>query len=528
MPNLSYFYKKSPKVYIGSILCVFFLVLSNSVVFATTFFVLEQVVKLVGTQQGSIKLWIFIGLFLIANIIRTISMALFNYSLRILAVRVARQIRSLVYQNISHSTYASIDKLDRSILQNLLNDNLDQYIIKDFLYRYTWVFILDLAIVLIIFGVFINTYALIIVLVFAIIELSISVTLKWYSSYSKFKMTIVNDAFVSKFSRIAKNFSIFLFSDKLSLFFSKNNQIFKTQARDLYKLELRSKFLEILPVIFVSFKFVIFIGVSIPLYTNGLISIEAIIATASNMGVTSFAISYFVEDVGNKKSIIEYRDKLNQYFEVLVPYENEYKTTFMNLSLKDVSLTLDDKKIFKNVNLELNQNDKLLISGKSGSGKSALLSCLLNHQVFSSGEYELNNQKTDSLTDYSRLFSYSDNKNIIFDGNAIENITMFDSNINQKLFDQIVSQLKIDYIQDWTLNINTLNLSEGQKQKIVIARSFYQNRDIFIFDESLTNLDKEAFELTLSLISNLKKTVILIAHNLPKNQSLLFNKAVSL
>ena len=202
--------------------------------------------------------------------------------------------------------------------------------------------------------------------------------------------------------------------------------------------------------------------------------------------------------------------------------EDDFKET---LKLNKASFSFEDKKVFENVNLEIEKNKITVISGGNGAGKSTLINILLGLLPLRSGDYLIDNKKI-IISNYnlSHLIGYVPQEINLIDDN-IENNIAFGKNedeIDRNSINEISKTLQFDELLTKRLNDknfmvgeNGQNLSGGQRQKIVLARALYGNPAIIIMDEPTSDLDEENIELFYKLILRLKesKTFIIITHD---------------
>jgi ATP-binding cassette subfamily B protein len=171
----------------------------------------------------------------------------------------------------------------------------------------------------------------------------------------------------------------------------------------------------------------------------------------------------------------------------------------------------------------LNKGDFVAIRGISGIGKSTLMKMLLGVFKPQQGTIDicLENGKTIQASPDTRcMFSYVPQGNYLFSGTIRENILM----INPNASDEEVSQaLKLSEIEDFIENLpdgldtvigeKGLGISEGQAQRLAIARALISNAPIILLDEATSALDKNTEEKVLDNIKKLnKKTCIIITH----------------
>lgn len=214
-------------------------------------------------------------------------------------------------------------------------------------------------------------------------------------------------------------------------------------------------------------------------------------------------------------------------------YNNEFK----GIKLDKVSFSYLDKygnkvEVLKDFSLAINKNQKILIKGHSGGGKSTLMKIILMLLKPDSGEVLINEQPLDKK--YERLFAYVPQDNLLMQGTIKDVVTLFDSKVNKDLFNE---SLKIsessNFVNNLTLKEETyLNekgsgLSLGEMERIAIARAIYSEAPILLLDECSASLDAATEEKVLSNILSLEnKTIVLISHH--KYDESKFDKVVDL
>jgi len=214
-----------------------------------------------------------------------------------------------------------------------------------------------------------------------------------------------------------------------------------------------------------------------------------------------------------------------------------------SIKLVNASFSFDDKKVLNNVNLNIRKDEITVISGGNGAGKSTLINIILGLLPLNAGDY-LIDEKNISILDYnlSNLIGYVPQEINLIDDNVENNIAFGENEIeiDYKSIIAISKDLQFDELLIKRLNDknfmageNGQNLSGGQRQKIVLARSLYKDPEILIMDEPTSAFDEDNINLFYKLILKLKgkKTIIIITHdekvkNLANNNYLIKNGSI--
>ncbi len=192
------------------------------------------------------------------------------------------------------------------------------------------------------------------------------------------------------------------------------------------------------------------------------------------------------------------------------------------LELYNLTLTFDDRTLFDNVSLTINQGDFVVIRGASGSGKSSFLRLLnrLGEPSFGSIAYAGTPLAETEVTQYRRRVGYVQQTPILISGTVFENLTLpfkFKAS-NQPTPDR--SQLEVDLqsfnLDDVKLDDSADNLSVGQKQRIALIRTLLTEPEIILGDEPTSALDPESRTLVEDRLRQINReqntTVILVTH----------------
>jgi len=194
-----------------------------------------------------------------------------------------------------------------------------------------------------------------------------------------------------------------------------------------------------------------------------------------------------------------------------------------NISFKDSSLKIGDKDILKKLNFDINEGDTIAIVGKTGAGKSSVLSLLFGFRSPSSGDILINNQsiKEINLNSLREQISYVNQASGIFNMSIKDNI-LYGLEFDEKRYKNAISNAHCEFIENlegrdnFIVGENGKRLSGGQRQRLALARALYKDAPLFILDEATSALDANTESLiqdSLATIMN-QKTTLIIAHRL--------------
>lgn len=197
--------------------------------------------------------------------------------------------------------------------------------------------------------------------------------------------------------------------------------------------------------------------------------------------------------------------------------------SFDYLELKNINFLYDREEVLKNFDFKLNKGEIVAFIGPSGCGKSTVLKILLSLYPISDGTKNItiggNAYKLTSK--YRNLFSYVPQGNQLMSG-TIKDVVCFSSDFDEnKVWKALDIACASDFVKklpdglDTVLKEQGAGISEGQMQRLAIARAIYSNRPILLLDEATSALDIDTEKDLLNNLKNIKDmTVIIITHRL--------------
>ena len=375
--------------------------------------------------------------------------------------------------------------------------------------------------VLIIFLIFFSNKQVILFFLFLALALSIyyffiSKKLKKTGALAdlgkKDRMNIVQDIINGiKDINILKKFNFFL--DK---FKSSNIKYEKYTQKNLVLSSLPVFYLEFFGVIAIAFFYLylassnlkpIEIVSSIAVIAYGGIRIIGLLKTCLN-SVNSVKKSSFVIDIlfDEFLNTTKKKDNLNS-----IEYKN-FQTGNSILHINNLEYSYkNNKKVFKNLNLNFDIDKIYCLKGESGSGKSTFLDLILGLKNFTDGKIIIN-CKEDEIGYVPQECYLLDNtiKNNIAFGIPEEKINM--EKVNKAARDSQIYDFIDSLPNKFETKISPFgsNISVGQKQRIGIARTLYHNPKILLLDEPTSSLDYNTEEKFINILIKLKKNRLII------------------
>ena len=203
-------------------------------------------------------------------------------------------------------------------------------------------------------------------------------------------------------------------------------------------------------------------------------------------------------------------------------FTREAAKQFESLSFNNVDFSYGDVSVLKGVNFTVNKGEFVALCGISGAGKSTLSKIILSVIKPDSGSAYItsNGYRIDFSSQTRKLFSYVPQGNMILSGTISDNITFFDENPDaDKIIRAATAAQIIDDINklpdgfDTVLGEKGHGLSEGQVQRLAIARALYYDAPVLLLDEATSSLDIATEDKLLTAIKEMTdKTCIIISH----------------
>ena len=319
-------------------------------------------------------------------------------------------------------------------------------------------------------------------------------------------------------------------------FNNENNslQLFMNSCKDYTRRQL-----ELVKIEALFFPLIIsMIGVSsiLTIYIGGLESFKGNVSTGN---IAEFIIyvnmlAWPVASIGWITSLIQRaaasQKRINDFLFLKSDIENNTLETtciYGDIVFNDVNLRYTDTNIqaLKNINFSIKECKTLGIFGKTGSGKSSVadLVCRLYDTSTGNISFSKTNIKKLNLNSLRNAIGYIPQDGYLFSGTIRENIAFSSDTIdNQKIIEAAKQAEILEEINNFKEGLNTIigergvQLSGGQRQRLAIARTFYKNPSLYVFDDCLSAIDatKEQRILKQLKLKSKAKSSIIISHRI--------------
>lgn len=284
--------------------------------------------------------------------------------------------------------------------------------------------------------------------------------------------------------------------------------------------------------------FLIGLSTLLSIYLGGLMVYEKSISLGAIVAFIFFVnnLTWPFASIGWVTSIIQRasasQKRINEFLEEkpqIVSTANEPFDFNGKIEFKNVSFTYENTGIeaVRNLSFEVNKGETLAIIGKTGSGKSSVLSLLMRQFDPKSGEVRIDdvNIKEINVPTFRDQAGIVPQEVFLFSDTIANNLKFgsLNNEINEEKLIQVTQQAHVFHnINDFPDKFNTIlgergvNLSGGQKQRLSIARALIREPKLLILDDCLSAVDTETEEIILSNLNKEQsnRTTIVVSHRI--------------
>ncbi len=222
------------------------------------------------------------------------------------------------------------------------------------------------------------------------------------------------------------------------------------------------------------------------------------------------------------EELIGYYEEYN--LDKFKPTDTDFKEFKNSIELKNITFAYDNKLVLNNINLTINKGEFIGIAGSSGAGKTTLVDIIAGLLKIRTGELYIDGNFIKDTRMPKLKIGYIPQDYSIIPASIRENVAFGADNIDDnRVADSLKKACLLDFInQNYPEGIyanpfvDNTGFSQGQKQRLAIARALYTDPDIIILDEATSSLDLKTEDEICTILNNLKgeKTIIAIAHRL--------------
>lgn len=519
---------KNKTNFIKILILSFFIILFSII----TSFYIEIVLNKINTSNS--LLFIIFTIFCLIHIFKN----LFDYIRSKLLVKIQNDIEL----SLSNDIFKNIISLPYKYFKNRTTGEVltrinDLSIITDTIIKIIVTILLDLllSVFACIFLFNINKYLFMISLI--IIIFYILIVLKFQKKL-KIKLEKIKEEKASLNSYIVENISGFETLKGLSI---ENNIISNYKIRNNKYIKLSKDYENVYNKENLFKNLLEEIGICILILVGSLLVIKKQI-TIGNLITFISLFSYYISPLKNivelNKDIKDAKisfNRLNEIIYDLKPTHTFLKLPFNNINIKKLTYSYDKyNNVFENINLNINKNEKIMLIGSSGMGKSTILKLLKKYYQVDNNKIFIDDIDINSITEeeINKNITYVSQQEILFTDTLYNNLVLNRKIKNNKVL-SVVKDTKLNFIdKNLKLNMfieeNGFNLSGGQRQRIVLARSLLNDFKILLLDEALSEVDtKTERKILKNIFKRYKsKTIILVSHRLDNKD--LFDRVITL
>jgi len=196
--------------------------------------------------------------------------------------------------------------------------------------------------------------------------------------------------------------------------------------------------------------------------------------------------------------------------------------------VENLKKSFGDLQVLKGISLNLHKGENLVILGRSGSGKSVLIKCMVGLMTPDEGEigvlgYNVRSLSSEELNEMRQQVGFSFQSSALYDSMTVQENLEFPLKRNLKLFDkkklrELVKTALQDVGLEETSKRKPAELSGGMKKRIGIARTLILKPKIMLYDEPTAGLDPitstEINELILNVRQKYNTSSIIITHDI--------------
>lgn len=274
------------------------------------------------------------------------------------------------------------------------------------------------------------------------------------------------------------------------------------------------------------------------LYFDDKITIGYMVAATNLSNYIIAPCKVISQQYASIKSTKNIREKLYEIMEIPESREGTDIGEIERIVWKGVGFQYRDSdlELLHNLNMTWNKNDKIVLLGKSGSGKTTIIKLFLKYFTDYTGEIKINSAdlKEISVEALYKQVGIISQSPYLFHDTLKNNICLYETFSDEEIKNALVNAGIYEYVQGLPQGLDTMvlengkNLSGGQAQRIAIARAVIRKKRILVIDEGTAGLDSDTADRIMNHVFDMPCTVIMITHDIHGNYISKFNKKYQL
>ena len=478
----------------------------------------------------------FIWLILIGQLVITLSRTSVDFIRRWLLLHISMRINiSLVSDFFIKLLQLPMSFFDTKLMGDLMQRIGDHSRVNSFLTQQT----LNVAFSLISFAVFSCVLLVYNRLIFLIFLIGSILYGGWMALFLRRRKVIDYELFEQQAANNNKTYQFLTSMQEIKLQDCEQRRRWEWEdvQADLFHIQMKSLKLqqtqEAGSIFINELKNIIITVVSATAVINGSLTLGMMLAVQYIIGQLNSPIEqlmhfiYSVQDVKislERINEIHKKDNEEDYNRSRTDFDNESH----NIELSNIDFKYDPhalSKTIEGVNIHIPEGKITAIVGASGSGKTTLIKLMLGYYPVMSGEITIagHNISEYNLKWWRRQCGVVMQDGVIFSESIARNIAVDDGEIDEKRLEKAAEIANVkDFVMALPLKFNTnigrdgMGLSQGQKQRILIARAVYKNPKFIFLDEATNSLDASNERAIIEKLSTFYKgrTVVVVAHRL--------------
>ena len=256
--------------------------------------------------------------------------------------------------------------------------------------------------------------------------------------------------------------------------------------------------------------------------SRGSLTYGSLAAIIQLIGRIQGPIANAVTIAGSAYGVVSSAERLHEITGLHSEKQGETLKDFDSIELRDITFQYNDgnEEVLQDISCEIQKGEFVALTGISGGGKSSLFQLLLGIYQPTVGEvlFHLGNKEVHASRGTRGLFAYVPQGNTLFSGTLRDNLVMFTDEVSEQEIQEAcrtacIEDLVSEIGYDAAIGERGVGLSEGQAQRVGIARALRSKAPILLLDEATSALDEETEARLLANISEMRdKTCIIVTH----------------